>query len=100
MRKPRDYDSELKALTDKARALRQAKVAQLGELVIACGADALTPEQLAGALLAAVDGDAAAKEAWRMRGATFFQRSARANPQRADQGSGGATPSDRGTTSA
>ena len=50
MRKPRDYDAELKALDDKARLLRQRKVAPLGELVIACGADALTVEQLAGAL--------------------------------------------------
>ena len=48
MRKPRDYDAELKALDDKARQLRQKRIVQLGELVIACGADGLSPEELAG----------------------------------------------------
>ena len=42
MRKPRDYDAELKALEDKAKELKTRKVQQLGELVIATGADALT----------------------------------------------------------
>ena len=55
MRKPRDYDSELKALSEKVRTLKEHRVRQLGELVIACSADALTPEQLAGGLLAAVN---------------------------------------------
>ena len=73
MRKPRDFDAELKSLTDKAKALKDRKVTQLGELVIACHADALPVELLAGALLAAVDTkDAATKEAWRKRGAAFF----------------------------
>jgi hypothetical protein len=39
MRKPRDFDGELKALQDKARELRTRKAQQLGELVIATGAD-------------------------------------------------------------
>ena len=39
MRKPRDFDGELKALQDKARDLKSRKVHQLGELVIATGAD-------------------------------------------------------------
>ena len=51
MRKPRDYDAELKALGDKARALKSRKVQQLGELVIATGADTLTADELAGALI-------------------------------------------------
>src|ERR1700754_22625 len=77
MRKPRDYDSELKALNDKARQLREQKLRQLGELVIASGADALSIEQLAGALLSAADiKDAATKEGWRRRGAAFFHRAA------------------------
>jgi hypothetical protein len=38
MRKPRDFDGELKALQDKARDLKSRKVQQLGELVIASGA--------------------------------------------------------------
>lgn len=100
MRKPRDYDSELKALGDKAKQLRARKVQQLGELVIATGADALAVEQLAGAMLAAVDTkDAVTKEAWRKRGATFFQGAARKSvgndrsDARGDQTSGrGAAP--------
>jgi hypothetical protein len=48
MRKPRDFDAELKALEDKARDLKNRKVQQLGERVIAIGADALTSEELAG----------------------------------------------------
>ena len=41
MRKPRDFDAELKALGDKARDLKSRKVQQLGELVIATGQIAL-----------------------------------------------------------
>lgn len=75
MRKPRDYDAELKALTDKARQLREQKLRQLGELVVASGADALAVEQLTGALLhAAETKDAGIKEGSRKRGAAFFQR--------------------------
>ena len=33
MRKVRDYDAELKALGDKARALKAKRVEQLGQLV-------------------------------------------------------------------
>jgi DNA-binding protein H-NS len=74
MRKPRDFDSELRALNDKAKQLRARKVDQLGELVIACGTDALPIEQLAGALLAASEADAKTKEGWRQRGAAFFRK--------------------------
>lgn len=73
MRRPRDYDAELKALDDKAKRLKARKVQQLGELVIACGADAIPLDQLAGALLsAAPNTDPAAKENWRKCGAAFF----------------------------
>lgn len=73
MRKPRDYDAELKVLTDKARQLRTRKTNQLGELVNATGADALAAEVLAGALLdAATTTDTTRKEAWRKQGAAFF----------------------------
>ena len=76
MRKPRDYDAELKALDDKAKQLKARKVQQLGELVIACGAGAIPLDHLAGALLiAASSADPAAKENWRKRGAAFFQGS-------------------------
>lgn len=75
MRRPRDFDAELQALSDRAKALKAARLSQLGELVIATGADALGTEVLAGALLAAISNeDAARKEAWRKRGAAFFQQ--------------------------
>jgi hypothetical protein len=84
MRKPRDFDAELQALTDKAKALKTKKQSQLGELVIATGADNLSIEQLAGALLEAVGADAGRKEAWRKSGATFF----RGDGARARKGAG------------
>lgn len=89
MRKPRDFDAELKALEDKTRELKTRKVQQLGELVIATGADALTVEELAGALVALAETKEVAKrEAWARRGATFFQsrprRSAPASERDAD----------------
>ena len=77
MRKPRDFDSQLKALSDKARQLKDRKLVQLGELVAATGADALPVEQLAGALITAVEADQAAKEGWRQQGTAFFLRSGR-----------------------
>ena len=84
MRKVRDYDAELKALGDKARQLKAKRVEQLGQLVAATGADALDAETLAGALLDAVAAkDAGTKEAWRAKGAAFFQRRGR-------KGAGGA----------
>lgn len=74
MRKPRDFDSELKALAEKAKQLKERRVRQLGELVAATGADALDADLLAGALLGAVDAkDAATKEGWRKAGAAFFR---------------------------
>jgi hypothetical protein len=87
MRKPRDIDSELKALEAKAKTLKERRVRQLGELVIACGADALDADLLAGALLGAVTTkDAGAKEGWRKAGANFFQRGARKAAARSDRG--------------
>ena len=78
MRKPRDFDSELKALADKAKQLKERRVQQLGELVIATGADATDAETLAGALLVIAEtSEAQRKEAWRKRGAAFFQSKAR-----------------------
>src|SRR6185312_5957382 len=82
MRKPRDFDTELKALEDKARELKTRKVQQLGELVIATGADQLSTDELAGALVAIAETkDAAKREAWVKRGVTFFEsRSRRTAP--------------------
>ena len=79
MRKPRDYDAELKALDDKAKLLKRRKLEQLGELVIATGADVIPIEELAGALLAAAkSSDANTREAWRLDGAKFFRGAGRA----------------------
>lgn len=86
MRKPRDIDSELQALEAKAKALKQRRVRQLGELVIATNADALDAEILAGALLgAATTGDATAKEGWREAGAAFFRSATRRPAPRAER---------------
>lgn len=86
MRKPKDFDSELKALADKAKDIKERRVRQLGELVAATGADALDAELLAGALLgAAAMKDAATKEGWRKAGAAFFQGKARQPAPRPDQ---------------
>ena len=91
MRKPRDFDAELQALSDRTKALKAARLTQLGELVIATGADALGTVVLAGALLAAVGNeDAAKKEAWRKRGAVFFQqRRKRKSAQQPNAATGG-----------
>ena len=83
MRKPRDFDAELKALTDKATMLKARKVQQLGELVIATNADNVDPETLAGALLdLAETKDTARREKWRTRGAGFFQGQSRKGSNR------------------
>ncbi|UZW55882.1 conjugal transfer protein TraD [Sphingobium sp. JS3065] len=73
MRKPRNYDAELKALNDKARQLKSRKQSQLGELVMATGADGLSIEELAGVLLGAATAERSTREAWRKRGAAFFR---------------------------
>ncbi|TPK57434.1 MULTISPECIES: conjugal transfer protein TraD [unclassified Mesorhizobium] len=74
MRKPRNFDAELKALEDKARELKTRKVQQLGELVIATGADQLNTDELAGALVAIAETkDTAKREAWAKRGVMFFE---------------------------
>jgi hypothetical protein len=75
MRKPPDFDAALRALTDKTKALKENKRQQLGELIVATGADTLDMETLAGGLLAIVEAsDNAQKEGWRKRGAAFFRK--------------------------
>ena len=101
MRKPRDFDSELKALADKAKQLKERRVQQLGEMVIATGADATDAETLAGALLVIAEtDDAARKESWRKRGAAFFQSKARGRTAGTDRDKGSVTPNDSGAVSA
>jgi len=108
MRKPRDFDAELKALEDKAKELKTRKVQQLGELVIATGADNLTADELAGALVALAETkDTDKRGAWANRGEAFFRRKSRRSasaPDR-DNGStptqpGGAQPASGGTGAA
>lgn len=78
MRKPKDFDTELKLLNERAQELRTRKLQQLGALVIATGADALPIDVLAGALLSAAEAkDTATREGWRVRGTAFFQSTRR-----------------------
>ena len=98
MRKPRDFDAELKALEDKAKALKTRKVQQLGELVIATGADNLSVEELAGALVALTETkDAGKREAWAKRGAAFFRGKSRRAAPTSDRDAGGAPAQPDGT---
>jgi DNA-binding protein H-NS len=97
MRKPKDFDSELRALDERARQLKARKLQQLGELVVATGADVLPIDVLAGALLSAGGAkDASAKESWRARGATFFQQTKR-KQRGASPSAGGTSPNGGGT---
>lgn len=101
MRKPRDYDSELKALDLKTKQLKERKLSQLGELVIACGTDALPVELLAGALLAATETeDAMIREGWRARGGAFFRSKRRRTAGRDRHDASGAQASLGGAQSA
>ncbi|MFO1098697.1 MAG: conjugal transfer protein TraD [Xanthobacteraceae bacterium] len=104
MRKPRNFDAELKSLEDKARELRSRKVQHLGELVISTGADALSADELAGALIVLAETkDAVKREVWGKRGAAFFQgRSRSGRAQKLSRGDSGptarpASTSDRNT---
>ena len=98
MRKPRDYDAELRTLDERTKALRSRKLVQLGELVSATAADTLPVEMLAGVLLAAVEAtDAAAREGWRRRGAAFFLGTRDAGEHRS--GNIGSEPAGDGTAS-
>jgi hypothetical protein len=76
MRKPADLDAQIKALQDKAKSLKDRQKTQLGELVLATGADSLPLEALAGVLLAAVEQAKEKPEAvarWTDRGTAFFR---------------------------
>ena len=87
MRKVRDYDAELNALRDKAKAIKARKVEQLGALVVATGADALDLEVIAGLLRHGVMEARvnAVKESWRADGAMFLKSRGR----KGNGGSGG-----------
>ena len=98
MRKPRDLDAKLKSLEDKTRDLKSRKVQQLGELVIATGADSLNADELAGALIVLAETKEAGKrEAWAKRGTAFFQSRARRNAPTNDRNTDGAPAQPSGT---
>ena len=101
MRKPRDFDAALRTLTDKTKALKENKRRQLGDLVVATGADMIDVEILAGGLLTIVEAtDKVQKEAWRERGATFFRGQSRQSVDRALGDKEGAQTSNNGPASA
>lgn len=108
MRKPRDYDAELRVLEDKARDLKTRKVEQLGELVIATGADGFDIEELTGALIVVAETtDAAKREAWAKRGQDFFRGKSRRSQKAPDRDGnsveaqpGGAQPTSGGAGAA
>jgi DNA-binding protein H-NS len=101
MRKPRDFDADLKALEDKARGLKTRKVRQLSELVIATGADSLSDDELAGALIVLTETkDTGKREAWARRGAAFFQSRTRRNAPATDRNTDGAPAHPSGAQSA
>lgn len=79
MRKVRDYDAELTALRDKAKAIKARKIEQLGALVVATGADALDLEVIAGMLRQGVMEAKleSVRESWRADGATFLEKRGR-----------------------
>jgi hypothetical protein len=75
MRRPHDYDAEMKLLAEKAKALQDRKLRELGQLVTATGADGLGVDVLTGVLVnAAATTDMVQKEEWRTAGAAFFLR--------------------------
>ena len=99
MRKPRDFDAALRALIDKTKTLKENKLRQLGELIVATGADAFDMEMLAGGLLAMAETmDATQKESWRKRGIAFFRGKIRASAGRPHGGTKSAAPGNGGQT--
>jgi hypothetical protein len=70
-------------------------------LVIAAGADALTAEELAGALIVLAETkDAGKREAWAKRGAAFFRSKPRRSVPANDDDAGGAQTQPVGAQSA
>jgi hypothetical protein len=95
MRKPVALDGQIKALQEKALALKDRQKTQLGELVLATGADALSLEALAGALLAAVKQAAEKPEAvarWAEAGEAFFRSDSKPGTRGKGNGTGDAPP--------
>ena len=96
MRKPVALDGQIKALREKAVALEERQKTQFGELVMATGADALSLEALAGALLAAVKQASEKPEAvvrWTESGEAFFRGDSKPGTRGKGNGAGHTAPS-------
>jgi len=94
MRKPQDFDGELKALRDKARDLKGRKGLGLGELVIATGAASLGADEPAGALIAMAETkDTARKEDGRKAAPRSFRAGRGELHRQLNATTGGAQPS-------
>lgn len=73
--KVRDYDAELNALDDKARALKAKKVVQLGQLVTVTSPATPDSDVPAAALIATVEApEVETTEPWCAKGHAFFQQ--------------------------
>ena len=99
MRKPVELNSQIKALREKAVALEERQKTQFGELVMATGADALSLEALAGALLAAVKQASEKPEAvvrWTESGEAFFRGDSKPGTRGKGNGAGHAPPATSG----
>jgi hypothetical protein len=78
MRRPKDFDAQLKTLAEKAKTLKDNKLHRLGELVVATGADTIDMETLAGGLLAmTATKDPAQRTAWKKAGEEMFRKGVR-----------------------
>ena len=99
MRKPVDLDAQIKAHQEKAKSLKDRQRSQLGDLVLATGADTLPLEALAGALLAAVEQARDKPEAvarWTERGAAFFRGDGKQGARGKRNGAGVPAPGSSG----
>lgn len=99
MRKPADLDAQIKLLQEKAKSLKERQKTQLGELVLATGADALPLEALAGVLLAAVEQSRDKPEAvarWTERGTAFFRGTGKQGSRGKRNGTGEPAPGPAG----
>lgn len=87
MKPPRDFNSEIAALKEKEKALRNKRIIELGQLVIATGAaDALPMNVLAGVLVASTEDKndiKSRREDYETIGREFFQRDKRKAGERA-----------------
>ncbi len=102
-RKPRDFNAELQAFMDKAKKVKSQKTVQLGELVQVVGADAMSMEAIAGALLAAIEQSKKTPEAvarWTERGHAFFQAGGRRGKKQTPGDTDEGTPGHNGTAPA